>query len=174
MYLALIIVILLVCVLLALVVLAQNPKGGGLSSQFGAGGAANLMGVKRTGDLLERLTWGFAIGLMVLTLGTHVLNGTSNAGPARSVNQQKALETRLPSTPAPGAVPPGLLPPLLGARQLPRRPRPKPPLRRLRRPSKALHSPIFNGGFLSQGAAVFCCAQGRWCGGLRLTAGGRP
>ena len=110
MYLALIIVILLVCVLLALVVLAQNPKGGGLSSQFGAGGAANLMGVKRTGDLLERLTWGFAIALMVLTLGTHVLSGTTNAGPARSVNQQKALETRLPKTPAPGAVPPGASP----------------------------------------------------------------
>ncbi|SHJ24540.1 preprotein translocase subunit SecG [Hymenobacter daecheongensis DSM 21074] len=101
MYVALIILILFVCFLLALVVLAQNPKGGGLSSQFGAGGAANLMGVKRTGDLLERLTWGFAIGLMVLTLGTHMLNGTSDAGGAvRSVNQQKALETRIPAGPA--------------------------------------------------------------------------
>ncbi|AII53619.1 MULTISPECIES: preprotein translocase subunit SecG [Hymenobacter] len=110
MYTALIIVILLVCFLLALVVLAQNPKGGGLSSQFGSGGAANLMGVKRTGDLLEKLTWGFAIALMVLTLGTHVLNGTTDAGPGRSINQQKALETRLPAAPAPavpGAPAPG-------------------------------------------------------------------
>jgi preprotein translocase subunit SecG len=110
MYTALIIVILFVCFLLALVVLAQNPKGGGLSSQFGAGGAANLMGVKRTGDLLEKLTWGFAIALMVLTLGTHVLNGTTDAGPGRSINQQKALETRLPAAPAPavpGAPAPG-------------------------------------------------------------------
>jgi preprotein translocase subunit SecG len=106
MYISLIIVILIVCFLLALVVLAQNPKGGGLSSQFGAGGAANLMGVKRTGDLLEKLTWGFAIALMVLTLGTHVLNGTTDAGPGRSINQQKALETRLPAAPAPGATPP--------------------------------------------------------------------
>jgi preprotein translocase subunit SecG len=110
MYTALIIVILIVCFLLALVVLAQNPKGGGLSSQFGSGGAANLMGVKRTGDLLEKLTWGFAIALMVLTLGTHVLNGTTDAGPGRSINQQKALETRLPAAPAPavpGAPAPG-------------------------------------------------------------------
>lgn len=110
MYTALIIVILFVCFLLALVVLAQNPKGGGLSSQFGSGGAANLMGVKRTGDLLEKLTWGFAIALMVLTLGTHVLNGTTDAGPGRSINQQKALETRLPAAPAPaipGAAAPG-------------------------------------------------------------------
>lgn len=104
MYIALIALILFVCLLLALVVLAQNPKGGGLSNQFGAGGGANLMGVKRTGDLLERLTWGFALGLMVLTLGTHVLNGNDNAGPARSINQQRALETQLPTAPAtPGA-----------------------------------------------------------------------
>ena len=107
MYTALLILILLVCVLLALVVLAQNPKGGGLSSQFAAGGAANLMGVKRTGDLLEKLTWGFAIGLVVLALGSHMLNGTS-AGPVRSVNQQRAMETRLPApAPAPGAPAPG-------------------------------------------------------------------
>lgn len=104
MYYALIALILLICLLLALVVLAQNPKGGGISSQFGAGGAAQLMGVKRTGDLLEKLTWGFAIALMVLSLGTHVIGGASAAGPARSVNQQKALETRIPATPAP-AVP---------------------------------------------------------------------
>lgn len=103
MYIALIALIIFVCLLLALVVLAQNPKGGGLSNQFGSGGAANLMGVKRTGDLLERLTWGFALGLMVLTLGTHMLNGTDNAGPARSINQERALQTQLPATPAPTA-----------------------------------------------------------------------
>lgn len=102
MYTALIILILLVCLLLALVVLAQNPKGGGLSSQFGAGGAANLMGVKRTGDLLEKLTWGFAIALVVFSLGTHML-GNGNAGPTRSINQQRALETRTPTLPTPAA-----------------------------------------------------------------------
>ena len=103
MYTAIIILILLVCFLLALVVLAQNPKGGGISSQFSAGGAASMMGVKRTGDLLEKLTWGFAIGLVVLSLGTHMLTRTS-AGPVRSVNQQRALETKLPApSPAPGA-----------------------------------------------------------------------
>ncbi|GAB3294484.1 preprotein translocase subunit SecG [Hymenobacter tenuis] len=107
MYYALIALILFICLLLALVVLAQNPKGGGISSQFGAGGAAQLMGVKRTGDLLEKLTWGFAIALMVLSLGTHIVGGASENGPIRSVNQQKALETRIPATPAPGATLPG-------------------------------------------------------------------
>ena len=105
MYTAIIILILLVCFLLALVVLAQNPKGGGISSQFSAGGAASMMGVKRTGDLLEKLTWGFAIGLVILSLGTHMLTRTTT-GPVRSVNQQRAMETRLPApspTPARGA-----------------------------------------------------------------------
>jgi len=98
MYLFLVVVILVVCFLLALVVLAQNPKGGGLSSQFGAGGAANLMGVKRTGDLLEKLTWGFAIGLIVLSLATHVISGTN--GPAQSINQQAAKRAVVPAAPA--------------------------------------------------------------------------
>lgn len=103
MYTALIILILLVCFLLALVVLAQNPKGGGISSQFSAGGAASMMGVKRTGDLLEKLTWGFAIGLVVLSLGSHMLTSTGG-GPVRSVNQERALQTKLPApAPAPGA-----------------------------------------------------------------------
>ena len=99
MFTALVVLILLVCLLLALVVLAQNPKGGGISSQFGAGGAANLMGVKRTGDLLEKLTWGFAIGLIVLSLGTHMLSFSE--GPTRSINQQRAQQVRLPAAPAP-------------------------------------------------------------------------
>ncbi|WP_303311663.1 preprotein translocase subunit SecG [Hymenobacter sp. BT730] len=108
MYIALISLIIFVCLLLALVVLAQNPKGGGLSSQFGAGGTAQLMGVKRTGDLLERLTWGFAIALMVLSLGTQMVSHTSgDSAPVRSVNQQRALETRVPATtPAPAPATP--------------------------------------------------------------------
>ena len=55
-----IVLILIIAVLLVLVVLAQNSKGGGLSSHFGGAGASNIIGVKKTSDLLERLTWGFA------------------------------------------------------------------------------------------------------------------
>jgi preprotein translocase subunit SecG len=106
MYIALVILILVVCFLLALVVLAQNPKGGGISSQFSAGGAASMMGVKRTGDLLEKLTWGFAIGLVVLSLGSHMLTSTGG-GPVRSVNQQRAMDTKLPAPTAPTGPAPG-------------------------------------------------------------------
>ncbi|RTQ51457.1 preprotein translocase subunit SecG [Hymenobacter gummosus] len=108
MYYAIIGLALFVCVLLALVVLAQNSKGGGLAGGFSAGGTAQLMGVKRTGDLLERLTWGFAIALIVLTLGSYVVLANSSNGPVRSVNQQKAMEApRLPTAPAPTAPAPG-------------------------------------------------------------------
>ncbi|WP_421878228.1 preprotein translocase subunit SecG [Marinoscillum sp.] len=71
MYAVIVSVIILVALLLILVVLAQNPKGGGLSSQFGGAGTQQIMGVKKTGDILEKLTWGFAIALLVLTMSTN-------------------------------------------------------------------------------------------------------
>lgn len=71
MYTLLVSVIILLALLLMLVVLAQNPKGGGLSSQFGGSGASQIMGVQKTGDFLEKLTWGFAIAILVLTLTTN-------------------------------------------------------------------------------------------------------
>nr|MBC7611837.1 preprotein translocase subunit SecG [Pseudopedobacter sp.] len=49
----------LVCIILVLVILIQNPKGGGLSSGFSS--SNNIMGVQRTGDILEKGTWGLAI-----------------------------------------------------------------------------------------------------------------
>lgn len=60
--------IIFICVLLIVVILAQNAKGGGLSSQFGGSGASNIIGVKKTSDLLERLTWGFVVAVMILSL----------------------------------------------------------------------------------------------------------
>lgn len=68
-----VVMIIVVCVLLVLVILAQNAKGGGLSSQFGGSSTSNLIGVKKTGDLLERITWGLAITLLVLSLATNFL-----------------------------------------------------------------------------------------------------
>lgn len=70
MYTLIVVLIILVAFFLVLVVLAQNPKGGGLSSQFGGSGSAQIMGVKKTGDLLEKLTWGFAAALLVLSMST--------------------------------------------------------------------------------------------------------
>lgn len=75
----LIILAMVASVLLVLVVLAQNAKGGGLSSQFGGSGASNLIGVKKTGDILERLTWAFAVAIMAFSLGANLLDNSTGS-----------------------------------------------------------------------------------------------
>ncbi|MBS9768240.1 MAG: preprotein translocase subunit SecG [Flavobacteriaceae bacterium] len=60
--------IFIVCILLILIVLVQNSKGGGLASTFA--GSNQIMGVKKTGDFLERATWALAVILFVLCLAS--------------------------------------------------------------------------------------------------------
>jgi preprotein translocase subunit SecG len=61
----------LVSVALILAVLIQNPKGGGISSNFGAPG--QMGGVKRANDFIEKATWSLAGTLGVLALIAVVL-----------------------------------------------------------------------------------------------------
>jgi preprotein translocase subunit SecG len=63
------ILIIIVCVLLGAVVLIQNPKGGGLNASFGGVGQ-QILGARRSTDIVEKLTWGFAVALIVLCLST--------------------------------------------------------------------------------------------------------
>lgn len=62
-----VILIILASVILGLIVLVQNPKGGGLAGTLG-GFSNQLMGVKQTTDVLEKGTWLFAgvIGILCL------------------------------------------------------------------------------------------------------------
>jgi len=102
------IIILIVCGLLALVVLAQNPKGGGLASGFT--GASQIGGVQRTADFLEKSTWTLSGTLMVLCLVSAGLqdNGSSVVvddldGP---VLQEQQDATGTPDAQDPGAAEP--------------------------------------------------------------------
>lgn len=83
------IIILILCALLALVVLAQNPKGGGLAAGFT--GAQQIGGVQRTADFLEKGTWTFAGLLMALCLVSaglqHEENKDMNGMDATTVDQ---------------------------------------------------------------------------------------
>ncbi len=91
--------IIIASLLLILVVLAQNSKGGGLSSQFGGGGGASqVMGVKRTGDLLEKITWGLAIALLFLSLSSHMflLENVENPGMNSPTLERAEEQTILP------------------------------------------------------------------------------
>jgi len=101
MLIVLVILVVIVCALLGLIVLIQNPKGGGLSSNFSS--SSQLMGVQKTGDFLEKGTWVLAITLMVLSLGINVVakDGPA-AGTANKYQEQinKSLDAK-PTTAAP-------------------------------------------------------------------------
>ncbi len=62
-----VILIILASVILGLIVLVQNPKGGGLSGNI-AGISNQFMGVKQTTDVLEKGTWIFGGLIAVLCL----------------------------------------------------------------------------------------------------------
>src|ERR1700742_4009567 len=78
MYVFITILIIVVCVLLGAVVLIQNPKGGGLSASFGGVGQ-QLLGAKRSTDVIEKLTWGLAFALIFLCLSTTLFVGKKTA-----------------------------------------------------------------------------------------------
>lgn len=76
------VLIIIACVGLILFVLVQNPKGGGLNSEFGS--AVQLGGAKRATDILEKGTWGLAIGIALICLAM--------ASPGEG-SQNQSLET---------------------------------------------------------------------------------
>jgi preprotein translocase subunit SecG len=108
MYELLLIIAIIVCVFLVLIVLIQNPKGGGLSSNFSS--SSQLMGVQKTGDFLEKGTWGLAIFLMVLSLAINVAVKGGVDKPANKYQEQQKAASKpsttvpaAPTTPFPGA-----------------------------------------------------------------------
>ncbi len=54
------------CILLILIVLVQNSKGGGLAANFSS--QNQMMGVRKTTDFLEKATWTLAVTLLVFSL----------------------------------------------------------------------------------------------------------
>ncbi|MCK6640197.1 MAG: preprotein translocase subunit SecG [Bacteroidia bacterium] len=102
------IIIFLSCILLVVAVLIQNPKGGGLASGFQSG--AQVMGVRRTADFLEKATWFLAILILVLSiLATSLSDGTGSSEGSSSATKDKASEmgTEQPAAPGPQAMPGG-------------------------------------------------------------------
>jgi preprotein translocase subunit SecG len=90
------VLILIACVLMILVVLVQNSKGGGLASNFSS--SNQYMGVRKTADFLEKFTWGLAIALLVLSLMSIVVipRGIGNKGAADTELRQNIDENAQP------------------------------------------------------------------------------
>jgi preprotein translocase subunit SecG len=83
---------LLVAIGLILVVIIQNSKGGGLSSTFGASGAANqLLGTRRSSEFIEKLTWYLAGGLALLAFFANVA-GSINTAPVSNLRMGETIE----------------------------------------------------------------------------------
>lgn len=89
-------IILAVCVLLVLVVLVQNSKGGGLAPNFS--GAGSLMGARQTTNVVEKATWTLATLLGVLCIVAVAVMPRANRGNTGSRIQEQ-LERTLNSAP---------------------------------------------------------------------------
>lgn len=98
MYTVIVILILVVSVLLGLVVLVQNSKGGGLISNFGS--ANQMMGVRQTTDFLEKATWTMAIILVVLCLVSSMSIKTGGSGSIQDSQMREQIELNAPVAPA--------------------------------------------------------------------------
>ncbi len=85
-----IVLAIIVAILLILVVLIQNSKGGGLAT----GTSANqVMGVQKTADFLEKLTWGLATVLLVLSLTSKMFYSTNTVATVDSELKEQAAES---------------------------------------------------------------------------------
>ena len=104
-----IILIILASVILSLIVLVQNPKGGGLAGNI-AGFSNQFMGVKQTTDVLEKGTWIFAAIIGVLCIvstifipGSHtprVQTPVEQTAPGANQNQNQTPANNNAGTPA--------------------------------------------------------------------------
>lgn len=116
-----VILIIVAAIVLGLIVLVQNPKGGGLAGNV-AGFSNQFMGVKQTTDVLEKGTWLFAgvIGFLCLISvmfiskdGTATNNNVDAKGapiPAQPVQQQPAPGTTTPPANTAPVTQPGTTP----------------------------------------------------------------
>ncbi|MCG9791337.1 preprotein translocase subunit SecG [Flavobacterium algicola] len=88
------VLITIVCFLLIVVIMVQNPKGGGLSSTLG--GSTQMGGVQKTTDFLDKSTWTLATILIALILlSTLSFTGTL------SDTDSKIIDNTTPAAPAP-------------------------------------------------------------------------
>ncbi len=90
MFTLLITVILILAVLLILVILGQNSKGG-VGAAFG-GSASQIMGVTRTGNVLENATWILAVAILVLSLASSVFYTDPQSNQFESPNIESAKQ----------------------------------------------------------------------------------
>ena len=105
MYLLLVILMVIASLLMCFIVVIQNSKGGGLASGFSS--SNQIMGVRKTTDILEKTTWGLAAFMVVVSIVSAYVMPTASHEKG-SVIEQEAIEsekTNPLNTPAPFSAP---------------------------------------------------------------------
>lgn len=90
----LVVLVILAAVLLIGVILIQKSKGGGLSSSFA--GANQIVGVRRTNNFIEKVTWSLAGAIAVLAiLSSYAMEGNAITSTSRvkQTNTEAAAST---------------------------------------------------------------------------------
>lgn len=87
MYTAISILIVIASILLTIIVLVQNSKGGGLAANFASGN--QTFGVRQTADFLEKATWTLAITIIVLCVLATAFVSTDKS------EKQNAIQERI-------------------------------------------------------------------------------
>lgn len=87
------ILIVLAAILMILIVLVQNSKGGGLASGFAS--SNQIMGVRKTTDFLEKATWSLAATIVVLSIVSAAFisrTGVETSEIQNTIQQEAAVE----------------------------------------------------------------------------------
>ncbi len=89
------IIIIIAAILLTLVIFIQNPKGGGLSSDFGS--PAQLGGVQRTNEFIDKLTWSLAVIIVAGSILVTMLQPSIKPNVTKQKTEQKKGNEKAPA-----------------------------------------------------------------------------
>ena len=96
MYNTILFLIIFLSFLLVLVIMVQNPKGGGLASTFG-GDSQQIGGVKKTTDFLDKSTWTLAIILIALIMLSNLtFDQGENSVESKALDSSELIEKPIP------------------------------------------------------------------------------
>jgi preprotein translocase subunit SecG len=95
----LLIIAIIVSILLMLIILVQNPKGGGLASNFSQGN--QIFGVEKTTDIVEKITWIGALLLVVISLAAASYMNVKKPSKANNATPAAAQDIKIPDIKVP-------------------------------------------------------------------------
>ena len=100
MYTLFVILAVITAILLTIVVLIQESKGGGLASNVS--GANSVLGVRKTTDFVEKATWTLAALLVVFSVATSFFMHEDTSFDVTNIKEAAPAQPQMPA-PAPAA-----------------------------------------------------------------------